>query len=121
MLNVRGVVRLLPILLALAARAGTPAPLPSFTPWDVRALARVPNPEWVDRTEKVRALLYEGEPYHGRKTKVFAYYASPRTLGIEPNAAAKFPGIVLVHAGGGTEMRTDSRCIMRVWNASSLG
>lgn len=101
MLILRSAVRLFPILAALTMRAGTPAPLPSFTPWDVPALARVPSPEWVDRTGKVRSMLYEGEPYQGRKTKVFAYYASPRTLGIEPNPAVKFPGVVLVHGGGG--------------------
>jgi hypothetical protein len=37
----------------------------------------------VERTGPIRALLFEGEPYKGKKTKVFAYYASPATLGLE--------------------------------------
>ena len=101
MLISRCVICLLPLVAALASHAGTPAPLPPFTPWDMKALARVPSPEWVDKAGSVRALLYEGEPYKGRKTKVFAYYASPHTLGIERDPAKKFPGIVLVHGADG--------------------
>jgi cephalosporin-C deacetylase-like acetyl esterase len=95
----------LPALLSLVAaslgRAAEPAPLPPFTPWDLTALSRVLPPEWVERTGPVRALLYEGEPYKGNKTKVFAYYASPATLGLEREPGKKFPAVLLLPGGNG--------------------
>jgi len=86
----------------LPLRAASPLPLPSFTPWDTKALARVPAVEWIDRTQPVQSLLYAGEPYQGHSTRVFAYYASPVTLGLEPASEKKYPAMVLVHGGGGT-------------------
>jgi dienelactone hydrolase len=92
-------------LLSTAAwlHAASPLPLPPFTPWDTKALARVPAAEWIDRTQPVQSVLYAGEPYEGHPTRVFAYYASPVTLDLEPaTAGKKYPGMVLVHGGGGT-------------------
>ena len=107
--------RLLIVVLAgvlstsFAARLGAadPAPLPDFTPWDVKALEKPPAFEWLDRSGKVHSLLYEAEPYRGKKTKVFAYYASPATLGVESDGGKgkRFPGMVLVHGGGGHAFR----------------
>lgn len=71
-------------------------------PWNLAELSRSPKVEWHDSTSPVRSLLYEGEPYKGKATRVFAYYASPLTLGVEADKAKKFPGVVLVHGGGGT-------------------
>ena len=45
-------------------------------------------------------MLYAGEKYRGKPTRVFAYYASPKTLG--KGGDDNVPGIVLVHGGGGT-------------------
>ena len=45
-------------------------------------------------------LKYEGEIYHGKATSVFAYYASPITVGMETDQE-KYPAVVLVHGGGG--------------------
>src|SRR3954447_14300721 len=87
------------------SRAAGPAPLPDFTPWDVRALEKAPAFEWLDRSGTVHSMLYEGEPYRGAKTKVFAYYASPVTLGVEKDSGKRFPGMVLVHGGGGHAFR----------------
>jgi len=84
------------------ARSASPAPLPSFTPWDTATLAKAPAVEWIDRTQPIHSLLYSGEPYQGKPTKVFAYYASPVTLGLEPASDKKYPAMVLVHGGGGT-------------------
>src|SRR4051794_19370511 len=84
----------LAILLASPAarlRADGPAPLPDFTPWDVPALDKAPAFEWLDRSGKVHSLLYEAEPYRGKKTRVFAYYASPATLGIAGGEKTRFP------------------------------
>jgi dienelactone hydrolase len=49
----------------------------------------------------VHSLTYRSEPFHGEPTSVFAYYASPVTLG-DATKNETFPGIVLVHGGGGT-------------------
>ena len=69
------------------------------TPWDVAALKNA-QVEWVRQEGNVHALLSAGEKYRGKPTRVFAYYASPRTLG--QAVKGKVPGIVLVHGGGGT-------------------
>ena len=71
-------------------------------PWDVGALkGNVPAMEWLRRDQPVHSLLYEGERYQGHGTRVFAFYASPATLGA-PGAGGKYPGVVLIHGGGGT-------------------
>lgn len=46
----------------------------------------------------VKAVMIEGDQYEGRPTRFFAYYAVPTNA----ITAAKVPGIVLVHGGGGT-------------------
>jgi dienelactone hydrolase len=43
-----------------------------------------------------RALFFEGLPYQGKPTRVFARYRAPA------DRNSKVPGIVLVHGGGGT-------------------
>lgn len=71
-------------------------------PWDIGALReKVPAMEWLRRDGPVHSLLYQAEKYQGRDTRVFAFYASPATLG-EAGAGEKFPGVVLIHGGGGT-------------------
>src|SRR5262249_30738010 len=45
--------------------------------------------------------LYRGEKFQGHDTEVFAFYSSPATL-MTADANAKFPGVVLIHGGGGT-------------------
>ena len=74
-------------------------PLPKETPWDLAALKKVPAFEWVRQKGGVHSVLYAGEKYRGKPTRVFAYYASPRTLG--KGGDDNVPGIVLVHGGGG--------------------
>ena len=81
-------------------QAAEPLPLPESTPWDVAALKKAPQHKWVRQEGDVHALLYSGEKYRGKPTRVFAYYASPKTLGQAVDG--KMPGIVLVHGGGGT-------------------
>ena len=81
-------------------QAAEPLPLPESTPWDVAALKKAPQYKWVRQEGDLHALLYSGEKYRGKPTRVFAYYASPKTLG--QAADGKMPGIVLVHGGGGT-------------------
>jgi dienelactone hydrolase len=50
------------------------------------------NPDAYD----IRPLFYEGLPYKGQPTRVFAWYGVPK------DATGKVPAVVLVHGGGGT-------------------
>jgi len=71
-------------------------------PWNLDVLkSTVPAMKWVQQKQPVHSLTYAGEKYKGRDTEVFAFYASPITLG-EAKPGTKFPGVVLVHGGGGT-------------------
>ncbi len=83
------------------------AALPVFAekvgPWDLESLKNtVPAMQWVRQDQPVRSLTYAGERYQGRDTEVFAFYASPLTLGLEAKPGTRFPGVVLIHGGGGT-------------------
>jgi cephalosporin-C deacetylase-like acetyl esterase len=74
--------------------------LPASTPWDLAALSKAPVFDWSDGVD-VRSMFYQGEPYQGKPTRVFAYYATPGTLAGDPAKDKNLPGIVLVHGGGG--------------------
>ena len=69
-------------------------------PWDRAALYQTPRlfetTEFV--TNEVKTVFYEGEPYQGRPTRVFAYYGLPAGA----SSTNKVPGIVLIHGGGGS-------------------
>lgn len=79
--------------------------LPETLPWNLEELSDAPPFEWVDAKGPVRSMLYAGEPYGGRPTRVFAYYATPGTLNGVADAEKKWPAVVLVHGGGGTAFR----------------
>jgi len=70
--------------------------------WDFSKLTA--PPAYKDATfpesqrEGMRAILFDGVPYKGKAAPVFAYIAYPKTA----KPAGGFPGIVLVHGGGGT-------------------
>src|SRR5436853_5495719 len=65
-------------------------------PWDFTELSTAPAAISGTTNGLVQELFYAGEPLNGKPTRVFAY------LGRPTNAAhAKFPGMVLVHGGGG--------------------
>jgi len=79
-----------------------PAPtLLETTPWNLGELSKAPESEWLDRESKIRSLLYRGEPFEGKPTRVFAYYATPGTLAGDPTKDRNLPGVVLLHGGGG--------------------
>lgn len=63
-------------------------------PWDLKALSLAPEAEWGARNGLTQEVYYEGEPSNGKATRVFAYVG-------RPEGAGKFPGIVLIHGGGG--------------------
>ena len=54
--------------------------LPRSTPWNLTELSKAPKYEWVDSTGPVRSLLYAGEEYQGKPTRIFAYYATPGSI-----------------------------------------
>ena len=98
-------IRLIAFIVALAlgkafGQKVEPLLLPKDIPWNMEALKQAPKFDWVRQKGKVHALMYAGEKYRGNTTRVFAYYASPKTLG--QNVDNNVPGIVLVHGGGGT-------------------
>lgn len=79
--------------------------LPATTPWDLIALSEAPSYEWSVQDGPVHSLYYRGEPYQGNPTHVFAYYASPATLGKGDALVERYPAVVLVHGGGGTAFK----------------
>ena len=64
----------------------------------------------------VRAVFYDSVPYRGKPTKVCAYYGLPsqEVLSKEGSAESpsKFPGVVLIHGGGGNAFAE----WVRLWN-----
>jgi dienelactone hydrolase len=64
-------------------------------PWNLPDLEHPPSVTWGAKTQNVQQLYYSGEPLQQKPTRVFAYLGRP-TQGHGP-----FPGIVLVHGGGG--------------------
>jgi dienelactone hydrolase len=75
-------------------------------PWKTDQLFKAPAFEWADQKSPVHALFYTGEPFQGKPSRVFAYYATPDTLaGAAPKAGTKYPGVVLIHGGGGTAFK----------------
>jgi len=74
--------------------------------WGLNRLFSVPPSASQSPTNGVQAIFYAGEPYQGHATCVFAY------LG-RPEAAPPWPGMVLVHGGGGTAFAE----WVRLWTA----
>ena len=71
----------------------------------------------------VQAIFYDGIPYRGKPTKVFAYYGLPTKEGLSKEGEVlsndgsseprgKCPGVVLIHGGGGTAFAE----WVRLWN-----
>lgn len=87
---------LLLLLLLLASAWNSQALAAPFTgPWNMERLSAPPSVEWGQTNGLVQALTYEGEPFGGKPTRVFAYVGRP-SAGEGP-----FPAMVLVHGGGG--------------------
>ena len=83
-------------------KIGRSPELPDTMPWDLIQLSEVPEFRWEDEKSPIRSLIYTGENYLGEPTEVFAFYASPETIGGNVAGEREYPGIVLVHGGGGT-------------------
>ena len=92
------------MIVALGLTAGTgwmrPAEAQPVGRWDTERLRRGPKtfePPAGIEAKGLRAIWYEGEPYRGKQTRVFAWYGAPQ---VKPGT--KVPAMVLVHGGGGT-------------------
>lgn len=94
--------KLLLALVALFVLASVGAAETKVGPWNLDALKQTPAMRWADQSGPVHSLFYAGEVYQGHPTEVFAFYASPTTLGKPAPDKANFPGVVLIHGGGGT-------------------
>jgi dienelactone hydrolase len=68
-------------------------------PWNLPELHAVPRADFGPQTNLTREVYYEGEPFHGQPTRIFAYYARPT------NGSGPFPAMLLVHGGGGKAFR----------------
>ena len=78
--------------------------------WNMEMLRRPPAVRDADGFDEdhIRAVFYDGLPFHGKPTRVFAWIGVP-----ERTDNRKVPGIVLVHGGGGTAFAE----WIRLWTA----
>ncbi len=79
--------------------ATTPEPHQADTLWNLPDLCLAPGWRWGAETGGVREVYYQGEPFRGKPTWVFAYYGAPT------NRVGRVPGVLLVHGGGGKAFR----------------
>jgi len=72
---------------------------PPASPWDLNALAAAPTWTPLERpkSDAVKAITFQGLPFRGKPTRVFAWLGVPK---VKPGE--KVPAMVLVHGGGGT-------------------
>lgn len=70
--------------------------------WNLEMLNKAPEifESGFPETDGVKSVFFEGVPYEGKATRVFAYLAVPK---VKPGE--KVPGMVLVHGGDGSAFR----------------
>ena len=68
---------------------------------DLKMLSKAPEIEWINKKGNIYTLLYKSVDYEGSPTQVFAYYSNPDLIMGKKQGNGKFPGVVLVHGGGG--------------------
>jgi cephalosporin-C deacetylase-like acetyl esterase len=69
--------------------------------WDLNKLSETPIFFWLNHKSSVRSLAFNGLIYKGKPTRVFAYYSNPALIRGLSQANQKYPGVILVHGGGG--------------------
>jgi hypothetical protein len=85
------------LLVADGSVAAAHTNLPA-SPWDPRALAVAPKWTALQRpmSEGIQAISFEGLPFRGKPTRVFAWLGVPKV-----KVGEKVPAMVLVHGGNG--------------------
>jgi|694.fasta_scaffold06664_8 poly(3-hydroxybutyrate) depolymerase len=80
-------------------------------PWNRKGLQAPPKWEQTELAAEqgVKSIFFEGPTYHGKPTRVFAYYGEPTR---PQQSREKLPAMVLIHGGGGTAF---ARWV-KVWN-----
>lgn len=68
-------------------------------PWKMAELKQVPKAEFGPRDGLVQTVYYDNVPFQGKPTRVFAYYARPKS------GDGPFPAMLCVHGGGGKAFR----------------
>ena len=92
-------------LAALTCRAAAPAIDTVRLREQVAALGELTSPPAVYAAEgfaaegTIQPLFFDGLPYQGKPTRVFAW------LGLPAGRSGQVPGVVLVHGGGGTAFK----------------
>ena len=73
-----------------------------YTLWDFEQLYDIPNYRVID-SGRVWKIVFEGPVFDDTLREVFAYYSNPDLLrnGVNTLQSNKFPGVVLLHGGGG--------------------
>lgn len=74
------------------------------TPWENEDLLSTPAFRVIEE-DSIQSIIFESIPYKGAKKSVFAYYSHPEKLSGKKTETVKYPGIILVHGGGGTAFR----------------
>ena len=92
-------------------KISTSAHYPKDFPWDLEALSHPPEVKWIDKKGKIKSFYYEGLPYKGEKTDVFAYYATPGSISGDVSKDRNLPGIVIVHGG----CQAASKSVVNLW------
>jgi dienelactone hydrolase len=83
-------------------KIGRAPELPESLPWDLRLLSDPPEFRWIEEKKAIRSLIYLGENHLGEPSEVFAFYATPATIGGNDAGERDYPAVVLIHGGGGT-------------------
>ena len=85
--------------IAISAAVAADNENPPQIPWDLNTLFQSPQfqPAAGFDTEGVRGVFFDGLPWKGKPTRVFAFIGMP-----DYKAGEKVPAMVLIHGGGGT-------------------
>ncbi len=66
--------------------------------WNLDRLSKPPKADWGETDGLIQSVKYTGESFNGKPTRVFAYVGRPDP---EKYGQGPYPGMVLVHGGGG--------------------
>ncbi|WP_025763709.1 hypothetical protein [Dyadobacter tibetensis] len=68
--------------------------------WELKNLYQSPPSKIINSNRGVESILFQSVDYRGRPTEVFAYCSNPDML-TGKISSKKYPGVMLLHGGGG--------------------